>query len=132
MNNDRKIIEEGRLNSATHKYDINTSDVFSEILRSLRYCDNYLSDVLYGIERLRTLVSNGVSGVVWFGFRRNGVDEHDYIRENLKSDQRRYHYYRDMIRVEVSVIERTETMEIVLEHSDYLQFLDEDDEKNRK
>ena len=121
-----KIITEGRLNPYTGKYDVNTADVFSEILRSLRYCDNYLSDVLYDIERIRTLVEGGKSGVVWLGFRKDGVDGADYIRESLKDRNRMYHYYRDIIRVDVAFIERTEKVEVVLEHSDYLKFLDED------
>lgn len=125
MNRGEKLISEGKFNINTKKYDVNTSNVFSEILRSLRYCDIYLSDVLYGIERVRTLVDNGVSGVVWFGFYADGVDYENYIMENMMDERYRYHYYRDLIRVEVTVIERTGSVEIVLEHSGYSQFMKE-------
>jgi hypothetical protein len=131
MHNNGKIIAEGHLNPYTGKYDVNTSSVFSEILRSLRYCDNYLSDVLYDIEKIRTLIEGGKGGVVWLGFRKDGVDGVDYIRENLKDTNRMYHYYRDIIRVDVVFIERTETVSVVLEHSDHLKFREEDG-KNTK
>lgn len=119
MDKHEKIFAEG------HLCNVNTSDVFSEILCSLRYCDDYLSDVLYGIERIRTLINECTSGIVWFGFRKNGVDFGDFILETLKDTNRRCYYYRDLIRVEVSVIKRTGTIKIALEHSDHETFLAE-------
>ena len=99
--NTEEMVAEGTYNPDTGECKINLSEMKSEILQSLRYCDRNLSDVLYGIGHLDGLVRRGENGEVWFGFKAGGVDDLMRISEALRDEMTRYYYYRDLIRVSV-------------------------------
>lgn len=136
-----KIIAEGAVNPDTGKYSVFTPEVYSEILRSLRYCDAYLSDALYGIDKVEGLIDTGESGSVWFGFRKNGVDQLLVVNGKVEfdnfcgcdGDQNDVKflgsYYRDIVRVDVAVVNRSKTLELTLEHADYRAFFNEKKKK---
>ena len=123
--NEEGMVAEGKFNPDTGECEIGLSEIKSEILRSLRYCDGYLSDVLYGIAHLDGLVRRGEGGVVWFGFRKDGVDNRTHIANALMDERTRYHYYRDLIRVCVRVCRANRRIRVTLWHTSCGRFIKE-------
>ena len=118
-----KTITTGGFYSAyTDKYLVNTSEIKTEILRNLRYCDDYLSDVLYAIAKIDNHIAKKENHVEWIGYRKNGVDHEEYIASNLKDPCRRYYYYSKILRCEVSVAGDKMTVELKeVDASDFLK-----------
>ena len=125
MINTEEMAAEGTYNPDTGECEISLSEIKSEILRSLRYCDRFLSDVLYGIGHLDGLVRRGEGGVVWLGFRKDGVDNRAHIANALMDERTRYHYYRDLIRVCVRVWRADRRIRVSLWHTNHNRFLKE-------
>lgn len=86
------------------KIEINMSSIYTKLIQEAgRYCDFYASDMLYDIDKIHTIIQSGESGIVYIGFRDNGVDGNDYIsvREPEEIDS----VYHAIYRVEIAQTE---------------------------
>ena len=103
-----KLIAEtsGSWNHSVACYNVNMSEIFTKLLRNLRYLDDYLSDIIIDIDSVNVHLRIHADTVVsvktfWFGFRESGVDGEGFIESQLKSGPTSYYYYRAFNKLEV-------------------------------
>ena len=79
---------------------INMSDIFSLLIKEAgRICEHYASDIIYDINSIECWIKerqNGeCCGKSWcFGFRRNGVDHWDFVKNSSCVGRDYYKLYR--------------------------------------
>lgn len=84
--------------------EINMSSIYTKLIQDAgRYCENFASDLLYDIDRIKNIIKSGKSGTAYIGFRDNGVDGNEYIsvREPDEIDS----VYHAIYRVEIAQTE---------------------------
>lgn len=119
MNNNDTITETAYINS-DGKIEVNLSSIFTRLIQEAgRWCESYASDILVDIDSVKNCLKLNVEE--WkddrhyetdengndmlhfaFGFRQSGVDHKEWIIENQKSEQRKYHYYRAIWDLEIT------------------------------
>lgn len=73
------ISSEGQWSQDQSRYDINLSNVLTELIKKAgQYCDYYASDLFYDWEDVQKFLSEskdaGYENIFLFGFRKSGVD----------------------------------------------------------
>lgn len=70
--------------------NVNMSSIWTALIKEAARCESYASDVLLDIDSVREKLEaeNPVDFTYYFGFRDNGVDHEQFIR-NRKSDEYR-------------------------------------------
>lgn len=88
------------------KYDINTSEILTELIKEAGKCRNFASDLF--IDWIRVVYSihkrEKKTEVYLFGFRELGVDHYDYLKANFGPNScngNPWKYYRCIYRLEI-------------------------------
>lgn len=95
---------------------INISDILTRVIQDAgRFCEHYASDILYGLDRIRTLCDNKydleetIDEIFSFGLRECGSDHNAYILNQLANSRAggpyvyAMPYYRRVLAVRVHV-----------------------------
>ena len=79
------------------RINYNTSSFCTKLIKEAARCNAYSSDVVYNIngmtEAMRNFDPKADPVIIWFGFRRHGVDHDSYILSKIGEDV--YNVYHD-------------------------------------
>lgn len=72
------------------RINYNTSSFYTKLIREAARCNAYSSDVIYNINGMTEAMQNfdpkAGPVIIWFGFRRHGVDHDSFILSRIGED----------------------------------------------
>jgi hypothetical protein len=77
--------------------------IIEELLNNLFYVENYKTDIIYDIEKIKQTAKTNDYKVLWIGYRKFGVDHTEFIFNQIEEYPNiKYleNYYRKIFRIE--------------------------------